>query len=335
MELWIAGYGSSSSRSVARVCIADGRVETLWETKIEASSYMDFSDNLLFVISEWERGSAIRLLTPNGHSFEQRDSVEIPGGQLCHITYLPRQHVLLGACYGSGDVFSVAVDSSTASFGKLLTYQKQGRGEECSVGSTRAHSILVNREETIAVSANIALDRLYLYNLHEGKLEDERFVSLPKGVGPRHFLWREDLHKIYVITEYSNEIITIQAEKNRISYLSSQSTLQDDFEGKSYGSTLVCSADGQYLYAGNRGEDTIAVFSVDQEGGLIKTGSFSCGGCWPRDLALVDSGRFLAVANQRSNAVMLLPRDPDTGALGEPCLTIPLDGASYVQDTAK
>ena len=103
------------------------------ETKIEASSYMDFSDNLLFVISEWERGSAIRLLTRNGHGFEQQDSVEIPGGQLCHITYLPRQHVLLGACYGSGDVFSVAVDPSMASFGKLLTYQKQGRGEECSV----------------------------------------------------------------------------------------------------------------------------------------------------------------------------------------------------------
>lgn len=335
MELWIAGYGSSSSRSVARVRVADGCAETLWEAKIDASSYIAFSENLLFVISEWEKGSAIRLLARNEDGFQQRDSVQIPGGQLCHITYLPHHHTLLGACYGSGDVFSVAVDPLLATFGKLLTYQKQGRGEECSAGSTRAHSILANQAETIAVSANIALDRLYLYNLQGGKLEDERFVSLPRGVGPRHFVWREDLHKIYVITEYSNEILTIQAEKNQFSYLSSQSTLQDDFEGESYGSTLVSSADGKYLYAGNRGEDTIAVFSVDREGGLIKTGSFSCGGCWPRDLALVDGDRCLAVANQRSDTVVLLPRDSNTGALGEPCLTIPLDGASYVQDAAK
>ena len=269
------------------------------------------------------------LCRENG-TYHCRDTVRVPGGSLCHITYLPGQQVLLGACYGSGEVFSIAVDPQAAVFGEMRTYQKQGRGEECSSGCTRAHMIRANAAETMAISTNIALDRLYLYSIKEGKLEEETYFQLPEGIGPRHFVWREDMDKIYVVTEYSNEVIVLNISGKEISLLERHNTLQDDFSGESYGSTLVFSADGKDLYAGNRGEDTIVQFHVAPDGSLSKAGSYFCGGHWPRDLALVDQDRFLAVANQEGNTVVLLPRDAGTGALEAPVMTIPLAGASFV-----
>ncbi len=332
MNLLISGYGVSAPRSTALIQ-TDGKISrTVWEDNIDAASYAAFSDGLLFVISEWEQGSAIRLLKWESGAFHFRDEIRVPGGSLCHITYLPGQKVLLGACYGSGEVFSIAVDPEAVVFGKILTYQKQGKGEECSFGHTRAHMIRANAQETIAISTNIALDRLYLYRINEGKLEDESYFQLPKGIGPRHFVWREDINKIYVVTEYSNEIILLNAEKSGVLLLERYLTLQDDFEGESYGSTLVFSADGKELYAGNRGEDTIVHFHVSSDGSLSKAGSYSCGGCWPRDLALVDHDQFLAVANQKTNTVQLLPRNSYTGALGTSAMTIPLAGASFVSE---
>lgn len=332
MDLLISGYGVSAPRSTALIQ-TDGKIcKTVWEDSIDAASYAAFSDGLLFVVSEWEQGGAIRLLKWESGEFHFRDEIRVPGGSLCHITYLSGQKVLLGACYGSGEVFSIAVDPVAAVFGEMLTYQKQGRGEECSSGHTRAHMIRANAQETMAISTNIALDRLYLYRINEGKLVDEEYFQLPKGIGPRHFVWREDINKIYVATEYSNEIILLNIEKSEISLLKRYSTLQNDFEGESYGSTLVFSADGKELYAGNRGEDTIVHFHVLPDGSLSKAGSYSCGGCWPRDLALVDHDQFLAIANQNTNTVQLLPRDACTGALGAPAITIPLAGASFVYE---
>jgi 6-phosphogluconolactonase len=72
---------------------------------------------------------------------------------------------------------------------------------------------------------------------------------------------------------------------------------------------------GRTLYVSNRGHNSIAVFSVAQEGALALEQVISTEGDWPRNFSLDPSGRWLLVANQRSDSVIVFARDPDTGRL--------------------
>ena len=78
MNLLISGYGVSAPRSTALIQ-TDGKISrTVWEDNIDAASYAAFSDGLLFVISEWEQGSAIRLLKWESGAFHFRDEIRVP-----------------------------------------------------------------------------------------------------------------------------------------------------------------------------------------------------------------------------------------------------------------
>jgi 6-phosphogluconolactonase (cycloisomerase 2 family) len=75
-------------------------------------------------------------------------------------------------------------------------------------------------------------------------------------------------------------------------------------------SAIDLSADGRFLYVGNRGPNTIAVFALHgKEPELVA--EVPCGGRWPRHFTLLDP--HLYVANERSNTITVFTLDPDTG----------------------
>jgi len=69
------------------------------------------------------------------------------------------------------------------------------------------------------------------------------------------------------------------------------------------------------LYVSNRGHNSIALFSVAREGTIELEQTVSTLGDWPRNFSLHPSDRWLLVANQRSNSVVVYARDPDSGRL--------------------
>jgi 6-phosphogluconolactonase len=252
--------------------------------------------------------------------------VRIDGGALCHIAYSYKHKILTGACYASGDVFSLAVKQN--GFGEMKSYTRQGGGE---AELSRAHCVVFGLDEDELYSANIALDRLYRYEVKDGALLETGFEQLDSGIGPRHIYMLDG--RRYVITEYSNEIIAPDNEDETGAAVTQRiGTLPDGFDGKSYGSTL-CSlpmpAVFDYLYAANRGADTIAVFKYNKfTGGLKKIHDCPCGGKYPRHIDVIGREPMLAVANQNSGEVVLFKIHGD-GSLGEKAAVIPFEGASF------
>jgi len=143
-------------------------------------------------------------------------------------------------------------------------------------------------------------------------------ISMEKGAGPRHFTFSENRKFLYVINEL-NSTITVLNRDDEASYyeVETVSTLASDFEGDSFCADIHLSADGQFLYGTNRGENTIVVFSVDKNTGqLTEVGRTSVNGDWPRNFAIDPSGKYLLVANQRSNNISIFSRDAEKGTLG-------------------
>ncbi|MDT8418649.1 MAG: beta-propeller fold lactonase family protein [Lutibacter sp.] len=94
------------------------------------------------------------------------------------------------------------------------------------------------------------------------------------------------------------------------------STLDAGFDGKSFCADIHLSKDGQFLYGSNRGENSIAVFKINNRNGEIKKiQTISTNGDWPRNFTLSPNGNFLLAANQRSKNISVYRVNKKTGNL--------------------
>jgi 6-phosphogluconolactonase len=326
MRLLISGYGGKSGDTAGIYDLNEGRF--IWRSGIESISFIcEGEDGAFFGAGEHDDHGFVYMFTPDGNGgFRLADAARIDGGALCHIAYSRRHKILTGACYASGDVFSLAVKRD--GFGKMKSYARQGGGV---AKLSRAHCVVFNRDEDELLSANIALDRLYRYEIKDGALLESGYAQMDGGIGPRHLYMLDG--RRYVITEYSNEIIALDdADETGAASIQRISTLPDGFDGESYCSTLCflpLHAGFGYMYAANRGADTIAVFKRDKlTGRLEKIHDCDCGGKCPRHIEIVGQAPMLAVANQDSGEVTLFKINGD-GSLGERAAVIPFEGASF------
>ena len=309
MEFLLSGYGEYPSQTLALYSFHKGQVERKWFSSIVNASFVCEYEGYLFTITEEQDYAVIYLMQRVDNGYVLLDQKRIDGGCLCHITYSPLNKALFGACYETGTLFSVQVKDN--SFGELLYQEVQSLGNAEQL--TRAHCVLLNKAETQLVAVNIALDLVYLYDINEGYLTYKDQIALPKGTGPRHAIYSEDENLLYIITEYSNEIYLYSTTTKQL--LQRIPTLSPEFIGKSNCSTLCFSGDYNYLYAANRGADTIALFKVNKDGTLTWLKEFSCGGKHPRHMIISKDASYLLVCNQFSGELVIYEIDQKSGDL--------------------
>lgn len=311
MEIILSGYGKIPQYTLAYYRFDhELNYRKEWQAKIENASFVCQGDGYLFTITEADEYAVIYSYLREGNQYKLIDQKKLDGGALCHIMYSSKNKALFGACYGTGTIFSIRVNEGR--FEEILYFEKQISDDNKEL--TRAHSVLLNSDETRLIVANIALDLIYIYDIHKGILRLSNKIAMPKGVGPRHTLLSTDDTLLYIITEYSNEIFVYRNLPNQGYQLQQRiSTLPDQFCGVSNCSTLCFSKNGTYLYAANRGADTIALFRVNEEGELCYVQDFSCEGRHPRHMIITSDGNYLIVCNQYSDEVAMFTLNQEKG----------------------
>jgi len=184
------------------------------------------------------------------------------------------------------------------------------------------HQIPFDPGGPFALVNDLGLDRTYVYRLDRapGRLvpNDPPFVSAAPGAGPRHLAFHPSRRFVYVLNEIDS---TIQAygydgERGVLSALERVSTLPSGWRGENSTAQIVANPSGRFVYASNRGHDSIAIFGVDEASGrLTPAGHEPTRGRTPRNFDLDPKGAFLLAANQDSDTVVPFRVDPATGAL--------------------
>lgn len=209
-----------------------------------------------FVIKE-EEYSAILYSFKDGM---QIDCKPLSVNWIVYLTYCEKYNLLLGASYGEGKVFSIKVNDGHFS-DEICVFDEGGR----------SHSIVLDRKEKFAYSANIGADKIVGYEVSEHGIIPKIECSLPNNTGPRHMIFNKEKDMLYCISEYSNEIIVLQQDSvnGELTVLQTITSLPEGYCSESYGGTLIIQKDNRYLYVTNRGADTIALCEIS-ETGLIK-----------------------------------------------------------------
>jgi 6-phosphogluconolactonase len=238
------------------------------------------------------------------------------GGGPTHLSVHPSGRYLLTANYSDGTVIVHPLRPD----GRIGTATDMAR-HEGETRAARAHQVVTDPSGRWVVAVDLGADSVYVYGLDLtlGKLTLNQQLKLPSGAGPRHLAFHPDGRYAYILGELRSEITVAawDAASGRFTPGQVIGTLGDAAPQRNFPAEIQLSPDGRFVYASNRGQDSIVMFSIEASGGRLSFGSATpTGGAWPRHFTLDPSGRWLYVANQNSNAVTWLPRDPDTGKVG-------------------
>ncbi|WP_033164939.1 beta-propeller fold lactonase family protein [Clostridium sp. KNHs205] len=336
-ELLISGYGPVNGEASMGLYELSGDFtednRSFRAYKSNPSFACTWKDMLFTVREETDSGSILCYKrTEEGYSLQHE--LQLSGGDLCHLLYAPKESVLYCSFYSSGDIAAVKVQDYH--FTEVLNHIKLPVNQE--TGLSRAHCCEKEPQGSRLLFAAIAQDKIFVYDTDEGRITAESpqtFVNLDKGAGPRHLKFHPVLNCLYVITEYSNEIYVYLYEEKDIvplfTLLQKLSTLEEQFEGESFGSSLAISSDGRFLYAANRGADTIRVYDINPDGTLAVKQDASVKGEVPRHIALTKDDRYLMIANQKSDQIVIYGVE-ETGKLLNVVKRIDFPTPSYVEE---
>ena len=123
----------------------------------------------------------------------------------------------------------------------------------------------------------------------------------------------------FVINELNSMITTcsFDIKTGKLDTLSSVSTLPAKMEGVNYCADIHVHPGGKFLYASNRGHNSLAVFRIGDNGELSMVQTHGTLGDWPRNFAIDKNGKYLFVANQKSDNLAILEIDQDSGWLSD------------------
>ena len=187
-----------------------------------------------------------------------------------------------------------------------------------------AHAIVLDPSNRFAYVADLGLDKVLVYRF-DGQnglltLNNPPSVSVKPGAGPRHFAMHPTGRFAYVINEINCTVtaFTNDTEKGElreaqtISTLPAGQAMQSSFSG----AELEVHPSGKFLYASNRGHDSIAVFAIDQNTGrLTYVENKPTQGSTPRGFGIDPDGRYLLAGNQKSDSVVVFRIDAQSGKL--------------------
>jgi 6-phosphogluconolactonase len=245
------------------------------------------------------------------------------GNAPCHMSMDSRGRILFIANYGSGSIaaYPILDDGSLGKASKVVQHTGSSVGGERQQGP-HAHCAVVSPDDRYLYAADLGTDRVKAYRIN---YYDKLMEPIPEsdgiadpGTGPRHMAIRADQKFAYVLEEMGAqvEVFTIDPESGALSSIQAISTLPGDYQETNFCADIHIDPSGKYLYASNRGHNSLAVYDISQETGTLSLVDIqSVHGDWPRNFLIDPGGDFIFVANRKSNNLVIFRRDHASGKI--------------------
>ena len=242
------------------------------------------------------------------------------GEDPCHVVTDRERKMVLVSNYSGGSLAVWPLDKDGAPVGEAQVIQHTGKGRNpARQEGPHVHSITLTRDEKFAVTADLGLDELVLYPVDkkQGRLKEAEKIIFPTGeeTGPRLILFNRKGDRCYVACELSCEVLVLSYENGNFTLLQTLSTLKNGWSPENTAADIHLSKDEKFLYVSSRGEDTIAVYQVQEDGLLSLVEIVPAGVKTPRNFAIDPSGKWLLAGGQNSDTVAVHAVDPETGKL--------------------
>ena len=233
-----------------------------------------------------------------------------------------RRHVFVANFMsGSVCVLEVREDGSLGRASDFVQHQGSSIDHRRQSGP-HAHSVTLDQSNGFVFVPDLGLDKLMIYrfDVSRGMLEPNAtpWIKMRPGSGPRHLALHPDGPFAYLVNELDSTVavLSYDAATGSFRHLQTVSTLPPGFSGENTCADIHVSPSGEFVYASNRGHDSIVIYRIDRTSRELSCiGHESTRGRTPRSFDIDPSGRFLIAANQDSDSIVTFQIDPESGRL--------------------
>jgi 6-phosphogluconolactonase len=246
-------------------------------------------------------------------------------GQGCHVAVHPSKRFLLTAQYGGGSVALFPLDAEGRLGAAVLSrHEKPGAGVVPSrQKDPHPHSCWFSPDGRFALVPDLGLDSILIYRVDPNAPSVARhgLAKTPPGAGPRHMRFSADGRFIYVLNELSLAVSAYawDAEAGSARLLATTPTLSEEAKaGEAHNSAaeILAHPSGRFLYASNRGSDTVTAFRADPATAALEAIQVQpVRGAFPRNISLSPCGGWLLAAGADSGTIAVHKVSPETGRL--------------------
>jgi 6-phosphogluconolactonase len=293
-----------------------------------------YSGNETERVGENESGTVSAFAIENDGSLKLLNSVSSGGKGPAHLSVHPGGKFVLVANYFGGSVAVIPIQAD-GSLGEATEVKKDAgkigptKATNAPPGSfaisghdqTHAHMIEADPSGKFVIHVDLGLDQILVwkFDAEKGTLTaaETPFVSLPPGDGPRHFAFHPNGRWFYSIQEEGSTVVLFDfdAQTGRLTSRQTISSLPPGYAGSNFCSEITVSADGKFVYAGNRLHDSIGIFAIGTDGTLTFVTEEWTHGDYPRSFTFDPTNSFLYCCNQRADHVAVFRVDKSSGKL--------------------
>ena len=251
-------------------------------------------------------GGATEISYGPDYSMRVERDFNTGGTDPCHIEIAPDRTFVAVSNFASGAVTAFYLNAEGEMTGEQDVFQHEGGSvHPVRQKGPHAHSAIFAPDRKRFYVPDLGMDCVCTYSWEDGKVRriPEKDVRVTPGSGPRYGEFDKAGRNLYLINEIGSSITRLSYRDGELAVQETVSTLPSDFRGDNTCSDLHVSADGRFLYASNRGHDSIAVFDIADDGSLNLCGCVPCGGRIPRNFCVDPKGKYLLVGNQESDNI--------------------------------
>jgi 6-phosphogluconolactonase (cycloisomerase 2 family) len=231
----------------------------------------------------------------------------------------------------SAGLLGEACDVAILERGQAVGWESESGLDAIFQASPHAHSVNFDPSNQFVLACDKGTDRIYVYRIEDKgcALTQVKVVETPTGTAPRHSAFHPRLPYVFVINELQPSLssFSFDAKTGDLQAIQTVATVAKDAinrAGKrSMPADIHVHPNGRFVYGSTRGNDTIAIFRIDEATGKITAvDEVSTQGATPRGFNFDPSGRFLLVGNQDSNTVVSFAVDPESGRMSPTGATV-------------
>jgi 6-phosphogluconolactonase len=222
---------------------------------------------------------------------------------------------------GSLAAFPVNRDGSLQPYSQLIQHEGKGINKERQE-KAHVHSTVFSPMQDFLFVPDLGLDKVFIYHFNASRTKPLQAASMPyaatmPGSGPRHFDFHPNGKWAYLIEEMGGRVVAYQYRNGSLTQTQQILTHPDTLTAQPGSADIHVSPDGKFLYASNRGkENYIAIFKIDPNSGKLTAVGYELAmGQTPRNFCIEPTGKYLLVANQDTDNVVVFKRDAASGLL--------------------
>ena len=252
-------------------------------------------------------------------SMSLADRLPAHGDCPCHVALDGEERRLFVSNYVSGNLVVFALDDNGRPTGAFADLQRSGKGPNPDrQDGPHVHQAVLTPDGEHVLVCDLGTDQVARHRLGDDLIEPvpDAVATVGSGTLPRHLVFSPNGQYFHVVHEQANTITTHAYGDAGMSRIGEVSMLPRGFEGASSAAAIRLHPNGRFLYASNRGHDSIAAFElIENESALRPVGIVATRGKAPRDFAIDPTGRWLVAANQDSHTLTVFTIEAETGLL--------------------